>query len=271
MFPSYLPLWLERIPLCRQWNSRKHSFQLGWKCVGTNLLWNCHDLLHGCRYATLSKCNTATDWNITFKRSVSDGTDCEKEGQTENSSLGENGTLLDLYVVHEGTLLLPRIEEHERECFMIGSPYAHYGCTVVILAFSFLGAIKAPSLAIIWNFCGPTLAFLISFLLPAACYLEIQRREPGTHFLTGLFAWFLIIFSVVAAIACTIQTICISFDWPLSGEGTNVHNSACSQQQSILWLPCSSWLLYILLTTNPLQPKPLHSGIATYTNTNLAH
>ena len=188
---------------------------LGRICCGIVMICSMAVVMLPCRSAILQLIET-----LHSSGACPDGTDCEKEGQTENSSLGENGTLLDLYVVHEGTSLLPRIEENERECFMIGNPYAHYGCTVVILAFSFLGAIKAPSLAIIWNFCGPTLAFLISFFLPAACYLEIQRREPGTHFLTGLFAWFLIIFSVVAAIACTIQTICISFDWPLGGEGT---------------------------------------------------
>jgi amino acid permease len=208
---------------------------LGHFCCGVVMICAMAVVMLPCRSAILQLIET-----LHASGACPHGTDCEKEGQTETSSQSENRSLLDLYVVHEGTSLLPRIEEDEQECFMIGNPYAHYGSTIAILAFSFLGAMKAPSVAIIWSFCGPTLAFLISFFFPAACYLEIQRREPGAHVFWGLLAWFLIIFSVVAAIACTMQIICISFDWPLGRDGAHVHNFACSQQQTILWLPCSS-------------------------------
>lgn len=208
-------------------------FVVGRICCGIVMICSMAVVMLPCRNAMLEFIES-----LHSEGACPEGADCEKEGETEHSS--RNGSGVDLYVVHEGTFLLPSIEEDEQECFMIGNPYAHYGSTVLIMAFAFLGAIKAPSLAIVWSFCGPFLTFLISFFLPAACYLEIQRREPSSsdRVVLSLVAWFLIICSVVGAVACTVQTICISFDLSIAGD-KHLHHFSCAEQQTILWLPCS--------------------------------
>jgi len=211
-------------------------FVLGRVCCGFVMISSLTVVMLPCRSAILELIES-----LHASGACPEGTDCEKEGETENSSYGDRSGP-DLYVVHEGTSLLPRIEEDEQECFMIGNPYAHYGSTAIVLGFCFLGAMKAPNVAMIWSFCGPFLAFLVSFFLPAACYLEIQRREPSSpgQVVWSLFAWFLIIFSIVGAIACTFQTICVSFDWSLGASDKHIHHFSCAEQQTILWLPCSS-------------------------------
>lgn len=206
-------------------------------CCGLVMVCSMAVVIIPCRFAILELIES-----LHANGACPEGTDCEKEDGTNNSTRsGSQRSGPDLYVVHEGSALLPPIEEdEEQECFMIGNPYAHYGSTVCILGFCFLGAMKAPNVAMLWSFCGPFLAFMISFFFPAACYLEIQRREPNSNeqVIWSLFSWFLIMFSIVASIACTFQTICTSFVWSMDGGG--VVRLACSEQQTILWLPCSS-------------------------------
>ena len=125
----------------------------------------------------------------------------------------------DVLTVHEQTPLLASIIEeehddeersqHERLTFDIfTSPWVHYGSTLGIVVLCFVGAFAAPSVATVWSLCGSSMAFLIAFLLPAACYLQIQRRQQDPQGLIWrLFSWFLVIFSIVGSIACTAQTI----------------------------------------------------------------
>jgi hypothetical protein len=54
------------------------------------------------------------------------------------------------------------------------------------------------------------MGYLLSFILPCACYLQIQKQYPA-HSLASKswvwFSWILLITSLVASIACTIETI----------------------------------------------------------------
>lgn len=124
-------------------------------------------------------------------------------------------------VVHEETPLLASIieEEHDedveeqsravRHSFNIfENAWVHYGSTLGIVSICYVGAAAAPSVATVWSICGSSMAFVIAFLLPATCYIQIQRRQrdpDGT--LWRMFSWFLVIFSIVGSIACTSQTI----------------------------------------------------------------
>ena len=123
-------------------------------------------------------------------------------------------------VVHEETPLLASIieerhddqeEESQRPPFDIfDNTWVHYGSTFAIVALCFAGAAAAPSVATVWSLCGSSMAFVIAFLLPAACYIQIiiqkQQRDPE-----GLvwqpFSWFLVAFSIIGSIACTAQTV----------------------------------------------------------------
>ena len=104
-------------------------------------------------------------------------------------------------VATEHTFLLHRRHDAEGDTAVAVS-------TLAIVAITYLGAVLAPGVAVVWSLCGSSMAFLISFLLPAACYLEIQGKASCSHdneyrtFSAGL-----VIFSWVGATACTLQTV----------------------------------------------------------------
>jgi amino acid permease len=80
----------------------------------------------------------------------------------------------------------------------------HYGLTLVIVLITYLGAALAPGVAIVWSLCGSSMAFAISFFLPAIFYAKLQTSgSKGTNYLV----WFLINFSIIGAVLCTGQTI----------------------------------------------------------------
>jgi hypothetical protein len=110
-------------------------------------------------------------------------------------------------VVHEQTPFLPHIEARASPRFdVFSSTWVHYGSTFGIVTICFIGAAAAPSVATVWSLCGSSMAFVISFLLPAACYLKIQRcSDEG--WIWKYFSWFLVIFSIVGSISCSVQTI----------------------------------------------------------------
>jgi amino acid permease len=89
------------------------------------------------------------------------------------------------------------------------SSMALYASTFGITLLTYTGAVLAPGVAIVWSICGSSMAFVISFLLPAACYLELDSKIPTTQptLWKRMFSWFLIVFSFVGAILCTSQTV----------------------------------------------------------------
>lgn len=119
-----------------------------------------------------------------------------KEDEVETTMIGEQTALLRDDPIQKDPLFW--------------NPWLHYGSTFGIVAVTYLAAAVIPSVAMVWSLCGSSMAFLIAFILPAAYYLQIQRREHVPHS-QGLvtFCWILLVVSVVSAIACTIQTIFI--------------------------------------------------------------
>jgi amino acid permease len=86
----------------------------------------------------------------------------------------------------------------------------HYSATLAISVVCYVAAIRVPGVAYVWSICGSSMAFLTAFILPAACYLQIQRAHPSAGEASQwwiYFSWFLILSSVVASVACTIQTM----------------------------------------------------------------
>lgn len=83
----------------------------------------------------------------------------------------------------------------------------HVGSTLAIVVVTYLGAVVAPGVAIVWSLCGSSMAFLISFILPAACYLEIDKM--GSY---KVFSLVLLAFAILGATSCTIQTTIGIFD-----------------------------------------------------------
>eukprot|EP00980_Cylindrotheca_fusiformis_P016128 scaffold4790_cov98-Cylindrotheca_fusiformis.AAC.12 len=91
------------------------------------------------------------------------------------------------------------------------TPWIHYLATFGIMGSCYLIAMHVPGVAIVWSLCGSFMAFLISFILPAACYLRIHRinRPKAQHEHTAWiwFSWFLLVTSTIGAIICTAHTI----------------------------------------------------------------
>ena len=81
----------------------------------------------------------------------------------------------------------------------------HVGSTVLIVGVAYVGAVAVPGVAIVWSICGSFMAILIAFFILSACYLKIRYKKGIT--LQSIGAACLLVFSGVACIVCTTQTI----------------------------------------------------------------
>jgi sodium-coupled neutral amino acid transporter 11 len=89
--------------------------------------------------------------------------------------------------------------------------WIHYLITFGIDFSSYLIAIHVPGVAVVWSLCRSFMAFMIAFILPTACYIKIQKNNypsPRHESIAWVWiSWCLLVTSVIAAIACTIQTL----------------------------------------------------------------
>jgi len=81
----------------------------------------------------------------------------------------------------------------------------HNISTIVIVGLAYIGAVGVPGVAIVWSIIGSSFAILLAFTFPAFSYIMIRSHTGCTDKIIG--SWALLIFSVVAAIVCTNQTI----------------------------------------------------------------
>jgi hypothetical protein len=145
------------------------------------------------------------------------------EALPETMPAGEETSLLRASRTdEEGAALLSHASTPTTASSIQGIPLVHYGSTLGITLLCYLGAVLAPGVAIVWSLCGSSMAFLIAFLLPAACYVELEKKrrasnssdtKPWTYW--KVFSWFLIAFSIVGGTACTTQTI-LMLEWKSS-------------------------------------------------------
>jgi amino acid permease len=153
------------------------------------------------------------------RRNVLELLDCWIEYQTSRSRVDAETVLgeehhHDTVSGGEARRLLPVDfrQQHslDERVHLAKNPMAHYGSTFLIILGCYLGAVAAPGVAIVWNLCGSFMAYLIGFILPTACYLELQRKvavfPPGKNFIWRIISWILLLLSIVAAVACTSET-----------------------------------------------------------------
>lgn len=85
------------------------------------------------------------------------------------------------------------------------SVFEHVTSTLVILLCCYIVAVAVPGVGIVWSICGSSMALIIGFFIPAACYLKIRSNKMMNP--RSLGAWSLIVFSVVASIVCTSHVV----------------------------------------------------------------
>jgi amino acid permease len=81
----------------------------------------------------------------------------------------------------------------------------HTICTFVLLVTTYLTAIGVPGVGVVWSIAGSSMAMIIGFVIPAACYLTIRSKKNVNPRSVG--ALILLVFSVTASIVCTTHTI----------------------------------------------------------------
>jgi len=81
----------------------------------------------------------------------------------------------------------------------------HYSSTAGIQIICFIGAVAVPGVSIVWSICGSSMAIIIAYIIPSACYLKIRSKKGPTKRAYG--AWALLGFSCIASMACTIQIV----------------------------------------------------------------
>lgn len=118
---------------------------------------------------------------------------------SETSDAKQRASLNTIHPVHQ--------QSHLMDKYYV---WIHYATTFGIISFCYMIAIRVPGVAVVWSLCGSFLAFLIAFTLPSAFYLKLQHKSeqiPNNSTKSWVsFSWFLLLASIVAAVACTVQT-----------------------------------------------------------------
>lgn len=95
-------------------------------------------------------------------------------------------------------------EEQDEECCPNDS-FQHSASTLGLILLAYAVGISVPGVAVVWSVVGSSMALFIGFTIPSACYLKIRSRKRLNP--RSLSAWLLLIFSLVASIVCTSQTL----------------------------------------------------------------
>jgi amino acid permease len=163
-----------------------------------------------CRDAFLSLVPQYSAWK--YQRSVYLGHD--------NYQPQEHAVVLQENKLSESTALLRKESDYEtasplkktlnsskKQDDVMNNKVSFYFATSIILLFAFFGATFAPGVATVWSICGSGMAFIIAFILPAACYIKIRHQRKGHSHRIIVVSWILLLGSISCAIACTSQTI----------------------------------------------------------------
>jgi hypothetical protein len=81
----------------------------------------------------------------------------------------------------------------------------HYGSTLLIVVYCFVGATRVAGVATIWSLVGSSLAFFIAFILPFASFAVIEQGVSESDRLDGWIklAKVMLVLSLLGAVVCT--------------------------------------------------------------------
>lgn len=86
-----------------------------------------------------------------------------------------------------------------------GEYAVHIGTTALIVTVCYIGAVAVPGVAVVWSICGSSMAIIIAFIIPSACYLKLRGQKGINPRTVG--AACLLVFATIACVLCTAQTI----------------------------------------------------------------
>ena len=102
----------------------------------------------------------------------------------------------------DGTSL---VKQNDTESSSTIDTIFHFASSIIILVVCYFGAVAVPGVAVVWSIVGSSMAIIIAFTLPALCYIKIRAHTGWTRRMIN--TWVLLLFSIVAGIVCTTQTI----------------------------------------------------------------
>lgn len=162
--------------------------------------------------------NFDEEWPLLKKKTVSFrddsfGDNAVREGETKVSMDNEDTVTVPEQATSYSTILKPRVATtlnatiHEEDLLRDedDNNLKHLLSTVVLIAIGYVFAIAVPGVGVVWSIVGSSMALIIGFFIPTACYLKIRSRKRLNP--RSVAAWLLLIFSVVASVICTAQAV----------------------------------------------------------------
>lgn len=134
--------------------------------------------------------------------------DCQDEIETwttrsSTANGSGSGRHNNLVIIDESSHLLPSIEETPR-CELNLNPFAHYGSILGILVVAEVLAMSTTIVPILWSILSPSMSIWIAYAMPAACYLEIHKRQRQGYL---IFCKAILIMSILFSFLCTVQAV----------------------------------------------------------------
>ena len=90
-------------------------------------------------------------------------------------------------------------------CCSLQERLIHFGLTFSIVGICYVAAISVPGVSFVWSICGSSMAVMIAFIIPTACYLKIRTHKRMNP--RALTSWVLLVVSCVASVVCTKQAL----------------------------------------------------------------
>lgn len=97
--------------------------------------------------------------------------------------------------------------------YIFRNALAHYGSSLMIISTCYLGAVAVNGVDVVWSFIGSSMAFVIAFILPSGSFIAIENSLQMLADGGGLqnksikIAWMILIFSVIGAFVCTLNSV----------------------------------------------------------------
>ena len=181
MYQSFLPGRDALLEIIDVWFH--HSHHRSNSAETEHICWN---VLHKC-----NKNETPRDAAITTEQEIE-----EIETQPLNNE-------------HDSSALKPTVLIRDRpiqQDYVFRNSVLHYGSTLLIVTYCFIGATRVAGVATIWSLVGSSLAFFIAFILPFASFIVIEKsvvdrndRLDGWIYIAKI----LLAVSVLGTVVCT--------------------------------------------------------------------